>query len=116
VASSPVFSAIYGILKFLPFTWLDRLLSPNRKNYRRPRRYNSSVFSNLGRTSAGALACPGFQPDAFYFYGDQETTYCTISSLDDRIELIIGMPCVYASNGRLEAFVGHLERHLLATA
>jgi hypothetical protein len=112
VASNTVFSAIYGILKFLPFTWLDRLLSPNRKNYRRPRRYNSSVISNLGRTSAGALACPGFQPDAFYFYSEQESTYCTMSSLDDRIELIIGMPCVYASDGRLETFIRYLEQRL----
>ncbi len=104
---------IFNALKLLPFSWMDRLFARNIRNYRQlKRRWNSSVISNLGRIEAGAFICPGFQPDAFYFYSEQESTYCMLSSLDDRSELIIGMPRIYASNGRLEALMRHLEQRL----
>ncbi len=105
-------AAVFHLLRFLPLAWLDRLLSRKPATYRKKRKYNTSVLSNLGRVSAESFRCGGFEPRAFYFYSESENAYCMMSSLDDRSELIVGMPCVYANEGRLEAFMHHLEQHL----
>lgn len=109
-----VYLAIIDLLRWLPFRWIDRLMSRTVKNYRRKPARNTSVISNLGRLQAAEFSTAGFEVAALYFVAEQDCAYCMMTSLGDRSELIVGMPRVHASEGRLAAFMHYLEQRLTA--
>ncbi len=105
---------IFSAIRALPLRWLDRLLSPNGRNYAQRKVLETAVLSVLGPFRKVAFSGGGFQAEALYGVPQKESTFIVAIGFQGRYELTIGMAHLYASAGRLEAFVTELEQQLKA--
>jgi len=101
------------IFKILPMPWMDRLVSRTRRTYRKNKPLETALISNLGRSNSAELSAPGFRlQDMAVLALPGSSPFATLVGLDDRVEMMLNMPKVLASNGRFDAFVAHLQRRL----
>jgi NRPS condensation-like uncharacterized protein len=103
---------IVDILRYLPFTWLDRLTGRTPQNYMRRKLFETVVISNLGTIDVSALSCPQFRATNYYCLPVMGNAFITVSTFGDHLNLLVGMPAVYASAGRLERFMERLREGL----
>lgn len=103
----------YGLVRFLPFGWIDRLVSIGEHNFRNPTLHETAVVSVLGSWKRTAFSGAGFQANRMFGLPQLENTFIIGAGLQGCFDLCIGMPHVLASNGRLEALIAHLEQYFL---
>jgi hypothetical protein len=104
-----------GILesvRHLPLTWLDRLTGRTPENYLRRKLIETILVSNLGTIDVSALSCAHFRATNYYCPPVMGNSFITISTCGDHLNLLVGMPVVYASAGRLEKFMERLRDEL----
>lgn len=103
----------YGLVRYLPFGWIDRLVSVGEHNYRNPTLHETAVVSVLGSYKKAAFSGPGFKARRMFVLPQLENTFITGIGLQGSFDLCVGMPQVFASNGRLEALIAHLEQYFI---
>lgn len=103
---------ILELIRFLPLPWLDRIVSLNTKNYTRPRFMESAVLSIGGPLKRSMLSGGGFRADTLFGLPQVENTFLAIVGFQGKFEILIGMPHIYASNGRFEDFLEFLKQRL----
>lgn len=107
-----VYPGILEIFKWLPLSWMDRLMSRNEKNYHQRKALETAVVSNLGRCNSVDFSCDGFRMDGMLVIPIAGSIFAGLSGVDDRVELTVNIPCVLGSNGRFDAFEAFLQKHL----
>ncbi len=106
---------ILEAIRYLPFSWLDRLLSPNDKNYTRPRLAETALFSMMGPLKRAPFRAPGLQIETVFGIPQKESAFILGVSFQGQIEISVAMSNVFASEGRLDAFVHELQQKLIGS-
>lgn len=103
---------IFNIVKWLPMSWFDLLVSRTRWNYRKKKPMETAVISNLGRCDAEALSCPGFRLRNLFVYPLSGSAFSVLACINGEAEITLNLPDVLGSNGRFDAFVEHIQKQL----
>lgn len=105
-------SRALDLIRYLPFSWLDRIVSNTEKNYRSPSLFETTVLSVLVGFKKNSVSCPGFIAESMYGIPQRENAFVLVGGVQGKYEICIGMAHVFASNGRLDSFMQFLEKRL----
>ena len=100
---------IYELLRYLPFSWVDGMLSINEKNYRNPNLHESAVLTLLGSFKKNLFSSPDFSAQTLCCLPQLENVFVSVVGLQGDYEIIVGMPHVFASEGRMEQLLGFMK-------
>ncbi len=101
-----------NLAKLLPRSWLHSLAWWIVKLYRTRSPIITAGISNQGRFPPGMYSCPGFQARTFIGTPYPGRSEVVLMGMGDQIEMIVRMPRVFASNGRLDDFIAFVLRRL----
>jgi NRPS condensation-like uncharacterized protein len=107
-----MYPRILEIFKWLPLSWMDRLVSRNEKNFHNKKALETVVVSNLGRADSSEFSCPGYRTDGMFVIPIPGSVFAGLAGMDDHVELTINIPNVLSSNGRFDAFEKFLQQRL----
>lgn len=102
----------YELIRYLPFGWVDSLLSVTEKNFRSPPIFETAVLTVLGSFKQAAFSGGGFTAERLYVLPQLDNVFLTVTGLQRQFEICVGMPGVFASNGRMDKFLEFLEHRL----
>lgn len=100
------------VIRYLPFSWVDRLVSPTRKNYTHPYLAETAVLSVMGPFKRSMFSGGGFRASTLYGLPQKENAFIVIVGFQGRFELLVGMCHLFANEGRLDAFIEELQQRL----
>jgi hypothetical protein len=103
---------ILELIRFLPFPWLDKIVSLNAKNYTRPKVMETAVLSIGGPFKRSSLSGGGFRAETIFGLPQTENTFLAAVGFQGRFEILVGMSHVLASDGRYADFLAFLENRL----
>lgn len=103
---------IFEIMRYLPFAWVDGMLSVNEKNYRAPHLHESAVLTVLGSFKKTLFSGGGFAAERMYALPQLENVFVSVAGLQGNFEICVGMPRIFACNGRMEQFLDFLFERL----
>lgn len=103
---------IFELIRYLPFAWLDGMVSINDKNYRTPNLHETAVLTVLGSFKKALFSGGGFAAESMYCLPQLENVFVAVAGLQGNYELCIGMPRVFASNGRMDELLDFMTRRL----
>ncbi len=103
---------IIEAIRYLPFAWLDRMLSITEKNYTKPKIFETAVLSVMGPFKRTAFSGGGFRAETLYGLPQKENAFVVVVGFQGKFEVLVGMANVFASEGRLEAFIDYLQQRL----
>jgi hypothetical protein len=106
------YTPLLGWAKLLPMSWMDKLLCRNKKNYLSDRIFETAVISDLGVFKSSEFSYKDFQVQDLYGVPVAGNTFCLLSAMDNRVSITLGMPKVYASNGRLSQLINLIKEKL----
>lgn len=101
------------LAKLLPMALMDRLLCRNKKTYRSDRIFETALISDLGVFKSSEFSYKDFQIHDLFGVPIAGNTFCLLSAVDNIVSITLGMPKVYASNGRLSQLT-HLIKEKLS--
>jgi hypothetical protein len=96
-------------IRYLPFGWIDRLTGRTPENYLRRRPFETVLITNLGAIDMGPLSCAQFEPFNYYCLPVMGNAFISLSASGRHLNMVVGMPAVYASAGRLDRFLDLLR-------
>lgn len=96
-------------IRYLPFGWIDRLTGRTPENYLQRRLVETVLITNLGAVDLGPLSCAQFEPYNYYCLPLMGNSFISLSASGRYLNIVVGMPAVYASAGRLERFLDLLR-------
>lgn len=102
------YPAIYDWLRWLPLTWFDYLLGRRPSNFTTRKPIETVVISNMGRIDLTSLACPQFQADDCIVPPMPGNAFVVLYSLNNQIEIILGLPRILSGQGRRQALTDWL--------
>ena len=106
------YPGIIELIRYLPFSWLDRLVSITEKNYASPKIIETAVLTVVGPIKRSTLSGGGFRAETMYGLAQKENAFLGVVGFQGKFEICIGMANVFASDGRLEKFSDFLESRL----
>jgi hypothetical protein len=86
----------------LPFRWLDGLVNRRRGNYRRRRLLETAAISHLGYFTLADYGCEGYVAERCWGIPLPGSVFTLVFGSEHGLEIIVGMPALYAGGGRLE--------------
>jgi len=95
-------------LRYLPFSWLELFFCRTHKNYRDKPIFETAMVSEMNGYKSADLSSDTFKAKHLYGIPLTGNAYSFVSSMDNRIDITIGMPKVYANNGRMDRLLDHL--------
>jgi hypothetical protein len=110
------YPAVAECIRYLPFGWLDRVTGRTPENYLRRKLLETVLITNLGVIDMVPLTCPQFEPDNYYCLPVMGNAFIGLSASGRHLNIVVGMPAVYASGGRLEHFLDLLHAEFSADA
>ncbi len=105
---------ILELIRYLPLSWLDRIVSDTEKSYLSPSLFETAVLSVFGGIKKNFVSCPGFIAETMYGLPQRENAMIGVGGFQGKYEICVGMSHVFASNGRLDAFMQFLQQRLTA--
>ena len=105
---------VYELLRYLPFSWVDGMLSINEKNYRNPILHETAVLTLLGSFKKNMFSSPDFSAQTLSCLPQLENVFVSVVGLQGDYEVIVGMPHVFASGGRMEQLLDFIQHGLLS--
>lgn len=100
------------LLRMLPFSWMERLSCRTPRNYLKHRIIETIMVSDLGGFKAKDFTGGGFSATQLFGVPLPGNAFGLLSTLDNRVAVTIGMPKVYANEGRLSALMDHITAKL----
>lgn len=108
------YQKVYETIRYLPFSWVDRLMSISTKNLTSFQIRETAVLTVLGTFKRTIYSGGGFKADRIFLLPQLENFFITVVGMQGHFDLCIGTPRVLASNGRLDALLLLLEQRLQA--
>jgi hypothetical protein len=99
-------------LRYLPFTWLDRLSGRTTRNYLQRNLMETIMITNMGIVQPAAFSCSGFRAHNYYPVTLAGNSHITMTTCGAHLNFVVGMPELFASDGRLEGFIDLLREEL----
>jgi hypothetical protein len=84
------------------------------KNYLRRKLLETVLITNLGVIDLVPLTCSQFEPHNYYSLPVMGNSFISLSASSRHLNMVVGMPAVYASAGRLEHFLDLLREEFSA--
>lgn len=109
------FPRVLSLAKLFSLARMDLMLSRTLGNYRRKRPMETAVISNLGRMDSRDFSCDRFVMSRIFAMPLAGSVFSVLVGVDDRVELVLGMPKVLSSNGRFDDFVAFLKQRIKET-
>lgn len=106
------YPGILKIIRYLPFSWVDRVVSPTHENYMHPHLAETAVLSVMGPFKRSMFSGGGFRASTLYGLPQKENAFIVIVGFQGRFELLVGMYHLFANEGRLDAFIEELQQGL----
>ena len=103
---------IFELMRYLPFAWVDGMVSINDKNYRTPNLHETAVLTVLGSFKKALFSGGGFAAESMYCLPQLENVFVAVARLQGHYEVCVGMPRVFASNGRMDELLDFMTRRL----
>ena len=110
--SEAFYMRAFEYVRYLPFSWLDKILHRTEKNYRNSAILETAMVSDMGLFDPGRFSGAGFTATELFGVPIPGLTYCLITTMGKAINITLGMPAIYANNGRMEQLVGHIKNKL----
>lgn len=96
-------------IRYLSLGFIDRVTGRTSENYLRRKLLETVLITNLGVIDMVPLSCPQFAPDNYYSLPVMGNSFISLSACGRHLNIVVGMPAVYASEGRLERFLDLLR-------
>lgn len=103
------YPAVAECIRYLSFPFIDRVTGRTSESYLRRKLWETVLISNLGVIEMAPLSCAQFAPDNYYSLPVMGNSFITLSAIGRHLNFVVGMPAVYASEGRLERFIDLLR-------
>ncbi len=103
---------IFEIMRWLPFAWVDSLISVTEKTYQNPNLHETAIVTLLGSFKKSQFSGGGFTASTLYCVPQLENVFIAVSGFQGNFELTLGMPKVFASEGRMENLLEFLRQRL----
>jgi hypothetical protein len=103
------YPAVVECIRYLPFPFIDRVTGRTPESYLRRKLLETVLVTNLGVIDMAPLSCAQFAPDNYYSLPVMGNSFISLSANGRHLNFVVGMPAVYASEGRLERFMGLLR-------
>jgi hypothetical protein len=103
------YPAVAEFIRYLSFGLIDRVSGRTPENYLRRKLLETAVITNLGVIDMAPLTCAQFEPDNYYCLPVMGNSFIVLSACGRHLNIVVGMPAVYASGGRLEHFLDLLR-------
>ncbi len=104
---------VLNLIRWLPLSWLDRLLGRSLKNYQTRKPLETFLISNIGRLDTAGMSAYGFQMDEFSAFPQPGNAFVILYSVEGEVNVILNLPRVLASQGRGEASLNYLKTQLM---
>jgi hypothetical protein len=92
-------------IRYLSFAFIDRVTGRTSESYLRRKLLETVLITNLGVIDMAPLSCAQFAPDNYYTLPVMGNSFISLSASGKHLNIVVGMPAVYASEGRLERFI-----------
>jgi len=99
--SEAMYSKMLEVIRWVPLSWLDFMMNRKKSNYLKHRIVETVMISDLGAFKSSDFSCDCFQAEASFGIPLASNTFALLSTMDNKVSITVGMPAVYASNGRL---------------
>jgi hypothetical protein len=96
-------------IRYLPLSFIDRVTGRTSESYLRRKVLETVLVTNLGVIDMVPLSCAQFAPDNYYTLPVMGNSFISLSANGRHLNIVVGMPAVYASEGRLERFIDLLR-------
>lgn len=110
------FPAVAECIRYLSFGWFDQMTGRTPKNYLRRNLLETVLITNLGVIDMAPLTCPRFEPYNYYSLPVMGNSFISLSATGRHLNMVVGMPAIYASADRLEHFLDLLREEFSADA
>lgn len=98
-----------NVLKILPQTWIDKLLSRNAKNFNKRKPFETAVVTNIGRHRSKSLSAAGFSAKRLISVPIPGNTMISVMNMDNEITINVSLEKVYATDGRQDELMQEIE-------
>lgn len=102
------YPAIYDWLRWMPLTWFDYLLGRRPSNFTTRKPVETVVISNMGKIDLTRFICPQFEADDCLVPPMPGNAFVVLYSLNNRIEIVLGLPRILSGQGRRQALTDWL--------
>jgi hypothetical protein len=106
------YPAVAECIRYLSFPFIDRVTGRTSESYLRRKLLETVLITNLGVIDMAPLSCAQFAPDNYYSLPVMGNSFISLSANGRHLNCVVGMPAVYASEGRLERFIDLLREAL----
>ncbi len=103
---------ILNWVRYLPFSWVDWISGRRPSNYLQRKLVETVLITNFGVVDLRELACTDFDPSNFFSLPIAGNSFISLYASGDHLNIIVGMPTVYAVGGRMDRFVEQLQQML----
>jgi hypothetical protein len=103
------YPAVAECIRYLSFPFIDRVTGRTSESYLRRKLLETVLITNLGVIDMAPLSCAQFAPDNYYSLPVMGNSFMTLTANGRHLNFVVGMPAVYASEGRLERFIDLLR-------
>jgi hypothetical protein len=109
------YPAVVECIRYLPLPFIDRVTGRTPASYLRRKLLETVLITNLGLVDMAALSCAQFLADNYYSLPVMGNSFISLSANERHLNIVVGMPAVYASGGRLERFLDLLREEFSGT-
>ncbi|MDC3332658.1 hypothetical protein OAV62_00285 [bacterium] len=102
------FLSIFKLFQWFPMRFIDGLLRRNTKNYQSKASFETVGLSDLGVYSERDFSTVTFTAKHLYGVPIAGSPFFIISTLGNQVDITMGMPDIYASEGRLNQLKEYL--------
>jgi hypothetical protein len=103
------YPAVAECIRYLPLSFIDRVTGRTSESYLRRKLLETVLITNLGVVDMAPLSCAQFAPDNYYSLPVMGNSFVSLSANQRHLNIVVGMPAVYASEGRLARFIDLLR-------
>lgn len=103
---------ILGIFKLFPLAWLDKMMGRTSKNYLKRKAMETVALSNLGKFDPAPMIAPDFAPTSLLGIPIRGSACIGLVCIGDQVEMTVGLTRERASEGRMDALIGYLQKRL----
>ena len=100
---------IFKLVTYLPMGWIDYSLGRRKGNYLNRKLVETVLITNFGAVDLNEFLCPDFAAHNVYSLPIGGNSFISLYASGQNLNVLIGMPKVYAADGRMEEFCERIK-------